>query len=152
MRMQFQSQASVSGLRIQRCPALWCRSQMWLSSGVALAVAGSCSSNSTLSLGISTCHGCSPKKTKEGRKEKRKQGREGRKKERKKRRKEERKKRFLAPTPSTLRTRPPFVLFFPIYRLSPSDSCQIQSLVVPGPPWLFPLCTHPAVAAAFQSF
>ena len=40
--------------------------ETWLGSCVAVAVAmaGSCSSDWTPSLGISTCHGCSPKKTK----------------------------------------------------------------------------------------
>ena len=40
---------------------------MWLRSGMAVAVVqtGSCSSNLTPSLGNSTCHGCSPKKTKQ---------------------------------------------------------------------------------------
>ena len=39
---------------------------MWLRSGVAvaLAVAGSCSSDSTPSLGTSTCHRCHPEKEK----------------------------------------------------------------------------------------
>ena len=39
---------------------------MWLGSGVAVAVvqAGSFSSNLTLSLGTSICHGCGPKKQK----------------------------------------------------------------------------------------
>ena len=43
---------------------LRCRSQTGLRSGVAVAVvkAGGCSSDSTHSLGTSTCHGCSPKK------------------------------------------------------------------------------------------
>ena len=53
MRLQVQSLASLSGLRIQRCRELWCRQQTWLGSGVAVAVAvavamsvaGSCSSN-----------------------------------------------------------------------------------------------------------
>ena len=39
MRMQVQSPASLSGvLRIWHCHELWCRSQMWLGSGVAVAV------------------------------------------------------------------------------------------------------------------
>ena len=38
MRMWVWSQASLSGLRIQCCPELWCRSQMCLGSGVAMAV------------------------------------------------------------------------------------------------------------------
>ena len=43
---------------------LWCRSQMQLRSCIVVAVvqAGSCSSDLTLSLGTSICHGCSPKK------------------------------------------------------------------------------------------
>ena len=58
-------------LRIQHCCELWCRLQMWLGSHIALAVAiavavaGSYSSNLTPSLGISICHGCGPKKTKD---------------------------------------------------------------------------------------
>ena len=58
--------ALLSGLRIRRCHELWCRSQIWLRSGVAVAVvqAGSCSSNSTPSLGTSICCRCGPKKTK----------------------------------------------------------------------------------------
>ena len=36
--------ASLSGLRIQRCCELWCRSQMWLGSGVAVAMARGSSS------------------------------------------------------------------------------------------------------------
>ena len=56
------SLASISGLRIQRCPELCCRSQMCLGSGVAVAVAQACgcSSDSTPSLGTSICHGYSP--------------------------------------------------------------------------------------------
>ena len=38
MRMWVSSPASLSGLRIQRCPELWCRSQTQLGSGVAVAV------------------------------------------------------------------------------------------------------------------
>ena len=55
--------------RMQCCPELWCRLQMQLGSQVAVAVAGSCSSDSTPSLGTSIYCGYSPKKTK---KEKRK--------------------------------------------------------------------------------
>ena len=62
MRFQVQSLASLSGLRIQHCLELWCGLQMLLGSGVA--VAGSCSSSSTPSLGTSICCGCSPKKQK----------------------------------------------------------------------------------------
>ena len=65
MRLEVQSLASLSGLRIQRCYELWCWSQTWLRSGVAVAVveAGSCSSDSTPSLGTSICCGYGPKKT-----------------------------------------------------------------------------------------
>ena len=44
------SLALLSGLRIQRCHRLWCRSQMLLGSCIAVAVAqaSGCSSNSTL--------------------------------------------------------------------------------------------------------
>ena len=47
-------------------PQLWHRSQMQLGSGVAVAMAqaGSCSSNSTPSLGTSICHRCGHKKKK----------------------------------------------------------------------------------------
>ena len=42
-----------SGLRIRRCRELWCRLQMQLGSGVAVAVAGSYSSDLTPSLHMS---------------------------------------------------------------------------------------------------
>ena len=73
MRMRVQSLASFSGLMIKHCYELWCRSQIWLGSGVAVAVvwAGSCRSDLTLSLGNSMC----PKK--EGMALKRKEGRGG---------------------------------------------------------------------------
>ena len=48
-------------LRIPGCHELWCCSQ--LQHGSRIAVAGSYSSDSTLSLGTSTCHKCGPKKT-----------------------------------------------------------------------------------------
>ena len=58
-------------LRIGCCCELWCRSQMQLGSPVAVAVAvaqaGSCSSELTPSLGTSKCPGCSPKKRKKNR-------------------------------------------------------------------------------------
>ena len=46
---------SLSGLRIRHCRELGCRSQQRLGSGIAVTVmyAGSCSSDSTPSLGIS---------------------------------------------------------------------------------------------------
>ena len=49
MRMQIRSLALLSGLRIWRCWELLCALQTWLGSGiaVAVAVAGSCSTNST---------------------------------------------------------------------------------------------------------
>ena len=37
MRLRVQSLAFLSGLRIQHCCELWCRWQMWLGSGVAVA-------------------------------------------------------------------------------------------------------------------
>ena len=66
MRFWLWSLALVCGLRIQSCPELWCRSQMWLRSGIAMAVgyACSCSADWTPSLGTSICHGCGPKKQK----------------------------------------------------------------------------------------
>ena len=39
MRLQVQSLASLSGLRIWRCHELWYGLQTWLASGVAVAVA-----------------------------------------------------------------------------------------------------------------
>ena len=58
------------------CCQLWCRSQTWLRSGiavvVAVAVASSCRSNSPRSLGTSICCMCAPKK-----KRKKKKGRKG---------------------------------------------------------------------------
>ena len=50
MRFQAQSLASLSGLRIWHCCELWCRSQTQLKSPVAVAQAGSCSSDQTPSL------------------------------------------------------------------------------------------------------
>ena len=66
MRLWVPSLASSSGLRIQRCQELWCRSKTRLGSGVAVAVleAGSCISDWTPSLGTSIYRGCSPRKTK----------------------------------------------------------------------------------------
>ena len=61
LRVRGQSLASLRGSRIRHCPELWCRSQMWLGSGVAVAVAGSCSSDSTPGLGTSICWECGPK-------------------------------------------------------------------------------------------
>ena len=66
MRMQIQSLASLSGLRVQHYHELWYRSQMRLGSGIAVAVVqgSSYSSNLTPSLQTSICSRCSPKKTK----------------------------------------------------------------------------------------
>ena len=75
MRMWVHSLATFSGLKIRHCHELW--SQMWLGSGIAVAVNDSCSYDSTPSLGISICHRSGPRER--GRKE----GRKG-KKERKK--------------------------------------------------------------------
>ena len=56
---------SIPGLAPWCCCRLWSKSQTWLGSrvAVAVAVAGSYSSNSTTSLGTSICCGCGPKKT-----------------------------------------------------------------------------------------
>ena len=66
MGMQVRSLASLSGLRILHCHELWCRSQVQLGSGVAVAVAqaGDYSSDSAPSLGTCMCQGCGPEKTK----------------------------------------------------------------------------------------
>ena len=76
MRLQVRSLALISGLRLRRCRELWCRLQTRLGSCVAVAVAeaGSCSSDSTPGLGTSICCRSGPrngKKTKKKR-EKRK--------------------------------------------------------------------------------
>ena len=70
--MQVQSLALVSGLRIWYCCELWCRSQMWLGSGVASAMvqASNSSSDSTPSRGTSICQECIPKKQKSKKKKK----------------------------------------------------------------------------------
>ena len=62
--VQVQSLALLSGLGIRCCCELRCKSQTWLRSCVvvAVAVAGSYSSDSTPSLGTSICCGCGPKK------------------------------------------------------------------------------------------
>ena len=61
-----QSLVFLIGLRIQHCSELCCRSQTRLGSCIAVAVAqaGSCSSDLTPSLGTSICCRCSLKKTK----------------------------------------------------------------------------------------
>ena len=62
MRLCVQSLASLSVLRIWGCGELWCRLQMWLGSGLAVAVAYVVSSSSDLtpSLVTSICLGCGP--------------------------------------------------------------------------------------------
>ena len=64
MRTQLRSLASLNGSGIRRCRELWCRSQTWLGSRVAVAgvYTSSCSSDSTPSLGTSMCCRCDPKK------------------------------------------------------------------------------------------
>ena len=66
MRLQVRSLALLSGLMIQHCCELWCRSQTRLGSciAVALAYAGDHSSNWTPSLWNSICHGSGPRKGK----------------------------------------------------------------------------------------
>ena len=70
MKLQVPSLASLSGLRIRCCRELWCRSQAWLRSCIAVAVAWAGSNNSdwTPSLGTSICRGYSLKKTKDKKK------------------------------------------------------------------------------------
>ena len=68
MRLRVRSLASLSGLRIRRCRELWCRSQTWLGSG--LAVAGGYSSDQTPSLGTSPCRRCGPRKDRKTKKKK----------------------------------------------------------------------------------
>ena len=74
MRMWVRSLALFSGLKIWCCRELWYRVHTWLASGIgmAVAVAGSCSSDSTPSLGNSMCHRCDPKKQKQKEKKKKK--------------------------------------------------------------------------------
>ena len=62
MKLWVRSLALLSGLRIQCCHELWCRSQTQLRSQVSVVVAGSYSSNSTPSLGTFICRGCGPRK------------------------------------------------------------------------------------------
>ena len=70
MRTWVQSLALLSGVRIPHCSELWWRSQRKLRSGVAvaMAVAGSWSSNSTPSPGTYICHRSGPKKQKKKKK------------------------------------------------------------------------------------
>ena len=66
MRIQGWSLASCSGSGIQHCRELWCRSHTRLRShtAAAVAVAGSCSSDSTPGLRISICQECGPESKK----------------------------------------------------------------------------------------
>ena len=80
--MQVRSLHLLSELRIQHCHELWSSLQAWLRYCVAVAVAGSYSSDSTPSLGTSICHRSGPrnsnnnnnnkKKTKDQKKKKKK--------------------------------------------------------------------------------
>ena len=63
MRMPVHSLTWLSGLRIQCCRELWCRSKTRLGFHIVVQ-ASSCSSNVTPSLGTSICHRCGPKKKK----------------------------------------------------------------------------------------
>ena len=74
MSFQVRFLASLSGLRIRRCHELWCRSQTWLRSSIAVAVvqAGRCNSNSVPCLGTSICCRYGSKKKKKKKKEKKK--------------------------------------------------------------------------------
>ena len=65
-RLQVESLALLSGLKIRCCHELWCRSQTRLGSWVAVALAqtDNYSSDLTPSLGTSIWHGCGPKKDK----------------------------------------------------------------------------------------
>ena len=76
-----QSLALLTGLRNQCCCELWCSSQTWLRSWavLSLAVAGSCSSDSTSSLGTTICHRRRPKKQESKRSRKRERKNDGRK-------------------------------------------------------------------------
>ena len=68
--MWVRSLAPLSGLGIQLCHELWCQSQMWLGSWVAVASmqASSCSSNSTPRVETSLFRRCGPKKKKKEKK------------------------------------------------------------------------------------
>ena len=63
--MQVRALASISGLRMRCGCELWCRSQTWPGSDVAVAIvkASCCSSGLTLSLATSIWRRCGPKKT-----------------------------------------------------------------------------------------
>ena len=70
MRTRVQSLAPLNGLRIQHYRELWSKLQTWLGSRIAVAVAqaGSCSSDLTPSLETSICCRYDPKKTKKKKK------------------------------------------------------------------------------------
>ena len=74
MRIQVQSLALLSGIRIQRYHKLQCGSQVQLRSGMVMAVAqaGNYSSDLTPSLGTSICYRYSPKNKKKIKKRKEK--------------------------------------------------------------------------------
>ena len=74
MRLQVPSLALLSGLTIQHCCELRCKSQTQLGSGVAVAVpvASSYCYDSSPSLGTSICHGYGPKKAKKEKKKEKK--------------------------------------------------------------------------------
>ena len=78
-RMQVQSLASLSGLRIQCCSELRCRLQMRLESHIAVAVvqASGYSSDLTPGLGTSICPWRSPRKWQKDKKKKKKPKRSG---------------------------------------------------------------------------
>ena len=65
MRTWVRSLPSLSGLRIRHCHELWCSSQAWLRSSIAVTVAssGSYSSDLISSLGTFMCYGYGSKKT-----------------------------------------------------------------------------------------
>ena len=66
MRTRAQSLALLSGLRMWHCRELWCRLQTWMGSDFAVAVAqaGSYSSDSAASLRASICWRAAPKRQK----------------------------------------------------------------------------------------
>ena len=66
MRLWVRSLALLRGVRIQRCRELWCRLQMRLGSGIAVAVAwaSSCSSDSAPSWELPYAAGAAPKSKK----------------------------------------------------------------------------------------
>ena len=63
--MRVRSLISLSGLRIQHCHELWCRSKTWLGSLLLwLWRRPAATAPMTPSLGTSICHGCGPQKQK----------------------------------------------------------------------------------------